>query len=279
MRWVICTLVVLAFTPRALADDLDNLRGSQPVGPATFTRWAGFYFGGDFGYSDANADFAKSTQTPIAYALRQTLLEDDFAPSLWPVLGRDNRGGTGFGGFAGYNTQWQDLIIGVEANYQRASLHLVAPSSPISRMTGADSGGNTYNVTLTASGTLDTIEYASLRARAGWIFGNILPYAFVGPVLGEANVAITANVQGVQNPSSNGLCSGSANPPCVPFSATSTSARNSAVLYGVVAGGGVDVALTPNFFLRGELEYVAFTPLSGVSSGIASARVGAGLKF
>ena len=46
MRWGICAAVLLALVPRAFAGDYDILRGSQPVGPATFTRWSGFYFGG-----------------------------------------------------------------------------------------------------------------------------------------------------------------------------------------------------------------------------------------
>ena len=44
MRWVICAVVVLAFAPRAFADDLDILRGTDTVGPATFTKWSGFFF-------------------------------------------------------------------------------------------------------------------------------------------------------------------------------------------------------------------------------------------
>ena len=68
MRRVICALAVLAFaTPAIAADlDLDILRGSQPVGPATFTRWSGFYLGGQIGYGDANADFSSATQPLVA---------------------------------------------------------------------------------------------------------------------------------------------------------------------------------------------------------------------
>ena len=59
MRRVICALTVLALASPAFAADLDLdiLRGSQPVGPATFTRWSGFYLGGQLSYSDANVDF------------------------------------------------------------------------------------------------------------------------------------------------------------------------------------------------------------------------------
>ena len=42
------------------------VRGPQTVGPATFTRWTGFYAGGQFGYSSGNVDFSKATQPLIA---------------------------------------------------------------------------------------------------------------------------------------------------------------------------------------------------------------------
>ena len=71
---------------------------------ATRIDWQGFYVGGQFSYSDGNADFSKSTQDPIAFSLRQTTLEATFAPSNWPVLGAPtNHSAAGFGGFVGYN--------------------------------------------------------------------------------------------------------------------------------------------------------------------------------
>ena len=58
MRWVFCALVLLGLaSPAVAADlDLDVLRGAETVapppltvGPATFTRWSGFYVGGQIG--------------------------------------------------------------------------------------------------------------------------------------------------------------------------------------------------------------------------------------
>ena len=109
MRWVICTLFVLAFMPRASADDFDVLRGSQPVGPATFTRWSGVYAGGQFSYGQAAANFANATAPLVGFSLRNTQVEQQATPSQWQVLGRDASNAFGGGGFLGYNTQWQDL--------------------------------------------------------------------------------------------------------------------------------------------------------------------------
>jgi outer membrane immunogenic protein len=280
MRWVICALVVLGFAPRAFAGDFDILRGWQPVGPATFTRWSGFYFGGQLGYGDASADFSNATQTPIAYALREMELENEFSPSHWPVLGSSTNGRSSYGGFVGFNTQWQDLILGIEANYTQASFSLFAPVSPISRVTPADTSRDNYLVNITASGRMTNLDFASLRGRAGWIWGNFLPYGFVGFALGRADIAVSATVSGEQDPpASGGTCSSSNTPPCVPFSFTGTRGRNSELMYGFTVGGGLDVAVTQHVFLRGEYEFVQFAPVEGIVANIASARVGGGIKF
>ena len=45
------------------------------------------------------------------------------------------------------------------------------------------------------------------------------------------------------------------------------------------AGLGMDVALLPNMFLRGEWEFVAFAAVGGIRSNINTGRVGVGVKF
>jgi outer membrane immunogenic protein len=146
MRRVICALLAFAFAPSAFANDLSWLTGAQPAAPMNVNGWAGIYLGGQVSYSGAGGNFHDMTQGPVAFALRNTTLEEQVMPSNWQVLGQANHSATGFGGFAGYNTQFERLVLGVEANYDQANLSLVAPNSPISRQTSA--GGNTYNVTI-----------------------------------------------------------------------------------------------------------------------------------
>jgi hypothetical protein len=94
MRWVFCLLMVFGMASPALAADYDLpiLRGTavpvvapvapvMTVGPATFTRWSGFYFGGDVSFNDANVDFTNSTAPLITLALQGTLVEQQFTPS------------------------------------------------------------------------------------------------------------------------------------------------------------------------------------------------------
>ncbi len=271
--------------PNAFADDFDAFPASHPVSPAAnFTNWTGFYVGGDFAYSDANGDFSQTTQAPIAYSLRELTLESEFAPSTWPVLGTDSHGAAGFGGFAGYNIEYltpsMKVVLGIEANYEQASLSLTAPNSPISRLTPADSGGNTYLVNITGNGTVTNLNFGTLRARVGWAFGNFLPYAFAGGAIGNANVNISATTSGQQNPPGS-ACLANMPPSCVtvPFSFTGTAGKSSEWLYGGTVGAGLDFALTRNFFVRAEYEYIYFSPVDGLRLDINTVRVGAGIKF
>jgi outer membrane immunogenic protein len=279
MRWVICALVVLMLPPGARAADLDALRGSQTVGPAYFTNWSGFYFGGQFSYGNGNANFSNATQPLIAFSLRELALENEQAPSMWPVLGRTGADATGYGGFAGYNMQWQDLVLGTELNYTHSSLTMTSPTSPIARMTSAN--GNTYDVTVVGTGTLHVTDFGELRARAGWMFGNFLPYGFAGLVLGRGDYSVTSLVFGQQNPSSPPVvpCDNVIAPTCVDFAFRNSIAQNSALLYGFSAGAGLDYRLFSNIFLRGELEYVQFAPISKIVASITSARGGVGIRF
>ena len=205
MRRVTIALLALLFAPSAFADDLSWFKAPPLVGVPVVNGWAGFYIGGQVGYSSANADFSGTTQDPLAFVLRELTLEAVQQPSSWPVLGSATHSHASFGGLVGYNAQYEHLVLGVEANYSQADLSLTAPNFPISRLTSA--GGNTYLVNITGSGTVTDLNFATLRARGGWAMGNFLPYAFGGLAVGHYNMHISATVSGIQNPQ---------NQPCTP---------------------------------------------------------------
>lgn len=284
MRWVIRALTVLTFASPAVAADLDVdvLRGSEPVGPATFTRWSGFYAGGQIGFGDAQSDFSKATQPLLSYSLRELALETDVAVSTWPVLGRGGSDAAGYGGFVGYNTQWQDLVVGLEGNYTHTDFTTSAASAPLIGGAGriVSAGGSQYSVNLMGTGQLEITDYASFRTRAGWVLGNFLPYGFAGLVVGRGNYSITSQVYGQQNSATPAYfpCDPAA-PTCVGYNFSNSAGQNGALLYGFSVGGGLDWALTPNIFLRGEFEYVQFAPIASIVASIVSARAGAGFKF
>jgi outer membrane immunogenic protein len=280
MRRVTYALILLSLaSPAAAADlDFDFLRGSETVGPGTYARWSGFYVGGQVGYGWASTDFSGSTAPEIAYVLRETDLETNVTPSQWPVLGTATAAAPRFGGFVGYNTQFEDVIFGVEANLDHGAFKLVAPNNPISRTTASDSTGNAYSVTLTGSGEVDTMDFLTFKARAGYAVGNFLPYGFAGFALGLANISVTGAISGVEYTSGTiGTCTATA--PCIPFSYSNSFTHNNDVLYGYTVGGGVDIALTPNVFGRVEIELDQFVLPQNLLLTATTARVGAGYKF
>ncbi len=113
MRWVSSILLIVGMASPALAADYDIpiLRGSQPpapvvtVLPATFTRWSGFYVGGDFSFNNSSAEFSSATQPLFADSFRDLTLEEQAHPSQIQVLGKGTSNAFGGGGFVGYNTQ------------------------------------------------------------------------------------------------------------------------------------------------------------------------------
>jgi opacity protein-like surface antigen len=50
-------------------------------------------------------------------------------------------------------------------------------------------------------------------------------------------------------------------PNCTEFNFTSAESKNGAWVVGWAMGGGIDMLLTQNIFVRAEVEYVAFTKL------------------
>ena len=107
----LCSLVVAASADRARAADWP-LRGSMTP---TYTRWDGYYAGGQFGQSYASADFSNGSKSQINFILANTELQP--IVSTWTTLPKGTTGGQSFGGFFGYNVQWENVIMGGELNY------------------------------------------------------------------------------------------------------------------------------------------------------------------
>jgi opacity protein-like surface antigen len=126
---------------------------------------------------------------------------------------------------------------------------------------------------------LDVTDYGSLRGRAGLVLGNVLPYGFAGFVMGSGNYSVTTHIYGQQNSASAYFPCDPGLPTCVNYDFSNSAGQNGVLLYGFSAGGGVDWAVTPNVFVRGELEFIQFAPISNIPVYIVNARAGAGLKF
>src|SRR5665647_2333967 len=118
-RFVLAAIMFGALSGAQAADMPDFLRGGFTDGLSpSRVNWQGYYVGGQGGYGSSDENFNGSTSNMIAALLANTTIESEMQVSQWNLgLGKESARNSGFGGFAGYNSQWDDVVIGVEANY------------------------------------------------------------------------------------------------------------------------------------------------------------------
>jgi outer membrane immunogenic protein len=262
-------LAAAPFGGARAADWPDNvLRG-------TFTqsapmRWDGLNLGVQTGLTSMDTDFGNSTGQEVAYILRNSTLENEAAPSSWTALPHNITNSRNYGAFLGYSVQWDQLVVGFDLAYNRPSAQASASDTLSRRVTTSDNVQ--HDVTITAQSTMKLVDYATLRARAGYAMGQFLPYAFVGAAVGRFNYTSSATVTSLETPPA----------PAAPYTYgpfTQSNNKDNAVVGGFAVGLGVDVAVWTNAFLRAEWEYVGFAPVNGIRSGINTGRVAIGLRF
>lgn len=263
--------LILAAPAGALAADMPEfLRGSYTP---TYLRWDGFYAGGHFGGSAMSNNFGDATRNEVAFILRNTTLEDQFSPSNWTVLGSSSTNSLHYGGFAGYNWQWDQLVLGIDLGYTRMSSMANSASESLGRIV-TTTDHIQHEVTITAQSSIKLLDYAAVRGRAGYAFGQFLPYATLGFAVGRFNYSNTATVSDAQTDVTTppGTFLGT-------FFDTASDARDNTFQMGFVGGLGMDMQLMPNLFLRAEWELVDFWKVGGVLSTVNSGRVGVGARF
>ena len=145
-------LFATAMSTGASAADMPEtiLRGSTYSEPSPdYMRWDGISFGATFGWTNMTVDYT-----------------DAFSSG---VHATESTNSAQFGGFVGYNMQWETLVLGVEGAHNR-------PNSL-----------NSSGSSLGQSATYKLIDYGTVRARAGYAFSQFLPYAFLGGAVGRLN--------------------------------------------------------------------------------------------
>lgn len=265
-------LATSALSARAAdLSDMSWLRGSvEDSTPAM--RWDGLQLGVQIGVGSMSTDFGNSTGPMIAYILRNTTVENEMSPSSWTTLPSNTTNGRTYGAFIGYNLQWDALVVGFDLAYNRTSGFEGSASDSMSRQ-AKTSDGFYNNVTVSAQSSAKLNDYATFRTRAGYAFGQFLPYAVLGAAVGRFNYANTARVIA----SGTDVSGGGGSP--YSLDQTQTDSKNNAFAAGFVTGLGVDVAVLPNVFLRAEWEYTIFAPVGGIRTQLNTGRVGIGVRF
>lgn len=276
MRRMVMAAMMIGAAHSAQAADMPDfpiLRGAFPEGLSrTSVNWQGYYIGGQAGYGSSDENFNGATRTQIANLLAMTILENELRVSRWPQLGKVSHRNSAYGGFAGYNSQWEDVVIGLEFNYMHGKAG-GSDSTSISRLANT-SDGYLNSVLVNTSAAVAVTDFGTLRARAGYVINGFLPYMFGGVALGRADISRQASI------TASGTYLGPAvpRPPNYgPVTLAANETQHGHLLYGYSAGAGVDVNLIGGLFLRAEYEYLRFT--STIDVNINTGRVGLGYKF
>nr|WP_047580595.1 outer membrane beta-barrel protein [Methylobacterium sp. ZNC0032] len=253
-----------------LAADYPVLRGSQiedaPPAPSQFT-WEGFYVGGFAGQAQSRFERDQSVDRLIDYAMLNTTIASSInVYDLTRTMPRRDSGSI-FGGYAGYNWAFGDVVMGLEADYSRIDQEAAA-----SRLESRRVGNEFLTVGLNQSARIN--DYASLRARFGYAYGRLMPYFTIGAAVGrfDTNVSVYSD----WGPTDvNGVALGS----YVGWPRMVGGPKKDVWGFGGVIGGGIEAALTDNILVRAEYLYTRFHDVEGVTTSLNQARVGAALKF
>jgi opacity protein-like surface antigen len=204
--------------------------------------------------------------------------------SQFTLLGRANGRSPGFGAFVGRNLQYDDIVLGAEANYNYSSNLATAATASLGPIQVAEPGlilppGATAadGVTLTGNARLQIKDEMTFRGRAGWATGDFLPYMFGGLAVGRMDV--TRTVSSSVNRTIN-FADGSSTSFLLPqFQLTTTDGRSNNFVAGWTAGLGMEYMLWGNVFLRGEWEYIQFMSIKNTAVTQNSVHAGIGYKF
>jgi opacity protein-like surface antigen len=280
MRRLLLAAVMFGVASAAQAADMPDLpilRGAFTEGLSTArVNWQGFYVGGQAGYGSSDENFNGSTSNMIAALLANTSIEADMGVSQWNLgLGKESARTSGYGGFAGYNSQWDDVVIGLEASYLHGAFG--GSSTATKSLVGSEplSDGFYHSVSATSRAAIAISDMATFRARAGYAYGSFLPYMFAGVALGKADITRSVTVDDHYASTFAGAVSSCRVAFCVP--SNSSQVQHNHLVYGYSAGIGVDVNIIGGLFLRAEWEYVRFT--SAVDTSVNTVRAGLGYKF
>lgn len=280
MRRVVVAAFLMATIQAAQAADLPDLtdlpilRGPVREGLSTpSTYWGGFYVGGQAAYGSADMNFAGSNDSLTAKALGPNNILQDVVSSLTQAGGKISLRQAAFGGFVGYNRQWEDVVLGVEANYMHGTFsgsqgYVVPAGTYVTPF--AD--GRYHNVGLSSSRSITIKDAGTLRVRAGYVAGYFLPYAFAGVALGYADLSGNVTI----SDRSDTTLAGAATGPLTTYSASD--GISGKMLYGYSAGLGTEAMLFGGLFARAEWEYIRFVN-AGADVNINTVRGGLGYKF
>ena len=217
----------------AHAADMDAPKGGMKDVPEATAAWTGFYLGINSGYGwGARSGTLNTGAVDFTSFTASSTLSDASPASGWSKLAPE--GGFG-GGQLGYNVQRNRFVFGVETDIQGASLNGNAFSEAAFQPFGAP-----LHAVKAEAWTKSSLDWSgAVRGRLGYTLGSTLVYVTGGFAYGGVRDQLGTEVT---------LIRAAAN--------ISSAASRNATLTGGVAGGGVEIALSPSWSAKAEYQYI-----------------------
>lgn len=262
----------------ARAADLDYgvLRGPEYEPAPQVINWSGGYFGAQGGYSSSTADFKNAYKPLVRSITAYSTAESDFSASTMLSPRSQGVAAGSFGGYAGYNYSYDNIVLGMEVDYTRFDRTIITNDS-IARFK-TNSLGYIETVDIDGSASRRIEDYGTIRARAGYAIDNFLPFVTAGVAIGRVQVVDRVSVRDygydqAAYKANQALTTGNGSPTYVnnfgyasfsqtnpgtsiPAAGTVAGVNKTKIVGGITLGAGVEYALTSNIVLRGEYQYV-----------------------
>jgi outer membrane immunogenic protein len=252
---------------------LPPLPDAAPLPPQEF-NWSGLY--GGIHVNTTLADF--NFTNPVSKLAREAYYAhngQDLAVSIAriPTGGSDQQ--SGIGGYVGFNWLWEDVVVGLEADFTHMQNTLV------DSQTFADGRrrvrGNVEDQVVYAAGTRAELQdYLIVKARGGYAWGRFLPYASIGLVVAQQRnrSAYLSNYQEwALDPDTGDRVTQRVNEDRNAF------IDKTGYNYGAAFGVGLEYALLDNVIVRGEYQYIAMADYKSIRTTANTFRFGVGLKY
>lgn len=196
--------------------------GVEPLPPALLPakpRWTGFYIGGSFGGAEQTSPIAVGGVGP-RNLVQSSIAARNVAPRLSPSGNKAT-----FTGQLGFNFQLGPMVLGAETDF--SAMHVGGSKA---------STVNPFGVQVTTQAETELFTLGTVRARAGFAFGDLMVFATGGYAyghLGQRGMIVPA-------PANNPTYVGT----------------NPVMASGWTMGGGMEYALGPVIKLR--LDYLHY---------------------
>lgn len=272
-RLLLAAMMLGAVTSARAADlpDLPILRGGFTDGlTRSSTNWSGFYIGGQASYGSSNENFGGTNTNLLAGLLDHNVIQQMDVANWNLGLGKQSQHGTGYGAFAGYNWQFEDVVVGAEVSYVHGAYGGSSTATKELVSGTALSDSFFHDVRVDSSASIQITDMATFRGRAAYAWGCFLPYIFGGVGFGNANISRSVTVYDAVSTTALGNFTA-----LMPLSATDE--RHNNLVVGYSGGLGIDINLMAGLFMRAEWEYARYTTV--VDTSVNTVRVGLGYKF